>query len=143
MKPRILYVEDDADTRELVTIVLTSRNCEVTASDDGSIALSSARTGQFDLYLMDTWIAGSSGIELCEKIREFDSRTPILFYSGAAFDSDRERALRSGAQGYLTKPIDNEELVAEVFRLISNSNGLTHPVPETNEINETALPIVS
>ena len=58
---------------------------------------------------------------MCEQLREFDQHTPVLFYSGAAYETDRERALLSGAQGYLVKPIDGDELVAEVLRLISDS----------------------
>jgi DNA-binding response OmpR family regulator len=48
----------------------------------------------------------------------FDSTTPILFCSGAAYETDKEAALENGAQGYLTKPIDSNELIAEVVRLL-------------------------
>jgi DNA-binding response OmpR family regulator len=119
--PHILYTEDHADTRELVSFVLTSCNCKVTLADSDDKALDLARTNQFDLYLIDNWIAGGSGIELCKKLREFDPVTPVLFYSGAAYDSDKQEAFASGAQGYLTKPVDNDELVEAVFRLISKA----------------------
>lgn len=65
--------------------------------------------------------AGLSGEELCKKIREFDSKTPILFYSGAAYDSDKKRAVDSGAQGYLVKPVAEDKLLAEVVRIIAES----------------------
>jgi CheY-like chemotaxis protein len=55
---------------------------------------------------------------MCKKLREFDPRTPILFYSGAAFERDKQ-ALTAGAQGYLVKPIDNDELIQQFTRLIS------------------------
>ena len=119
--PQILYTEDDPDTRELVSLVLTISNCKVTLAGRDEEALLLARTHQFDLYLMDNWIPGGSGIDLCKKLREFDSSTPILFYSGAAFESDKQEAFASGAQGYLTKPVDNDELVEAVFRLISEA----------------------
>lgn len=119
--PQILYTEDDADTRELVSLVLTISNCKVTLAARGEETLLLARTHHFDLYLMDNWIPGGSGIELCKKLRAFDSSTPILFYSGAAFESDKQEAFASGAQGYLTKPVDNDELVKEVFRLIAEA----------------------
>jgi FOG: CheY-like receiver len=48
-------------------------------------------------------------------LRKFDNDTPILFYSGAAYERDKQAALVAGAQGYLTKPADNEKLVEEVF----------------------------
>ena len=119
--PHILYTEDHADTRELVSFVLTECNCEVTLADSDVKALDLARAKQFDLYLIDNWIAGASGIELCKKLREFDPITPVLFYSGAAYDSDKQEAFASGAQGYLTKPVDNDELVDAVFGLISKA----------------------
>src|SRR6266550_3331474 len=118
---RILYAEDDADTRELITVVLASRNCQVVATESHTEALRLARAEHFDLYLIDNWMPGISGVRLCEQLREFDQHTPILFYSGAAYETDRERALLSGAQGYLIKPADGDQLIAEVFRLISDS----------------------
>jgi DNA-binding response OmpR family regulator len=117
--PQILYTEDDADTRELVSFVLTKSNCKVILADSDDKALLLARTNQFDLYMIDNWIPGCSGIDLCKKLREFDSFTPILFYSGAVYERDKQEAFASGAQAYLTKPVDNDRLVKEVLRLIS------------------------
>jgi Response regulator containing CheY-like receiver, AAA-type ATPase, and DNA-binding domains len=63
-----------------------------------------------------------SGVDLLTKwIREFDQTTPILFYSGAAYDSDLRQALNAGASGYLVKPADNDKLLSEIDRLIENS----------------------
>lgn len=123
--PQILYTEDDPDTRELVSFVLTISHCKVTLADRDEAALLLAQANEFDLYLIDNWIPGGSGIDLCKKLREFDSSTPILFYSGAAYESDKQEAFASGAQGYLTKPVDNDELVEEVFRLISEARNRT------------------
>jgi DNA-binding response OmpR family regulator len=118
---RILYVEDDEDTRELVTMVLASQDCQVIATASHNEALSLARTEHFDLYLIDNWMRGISGADLCERFREFDQHTPVLFYSGAAYETDIESAYSRGAQGYLVKPAGSDELAAEVFRLISDS----------------------
>jgi len=117
----ILYVEDDADTRELVNYVMAMNNCKVIAAADWEDALRLARTRHFDLYLIDNWMSGGSGIELCRKLREFDSCTPILFYSGAAFESDKQQAFAAGAQGYLVKPAGPDKLIAEVNRILSAS----------------------
>jgi two-component system OmpR family response regulator len=118
---RILYVEDDSDTRELVTLILQGENCQVTATASGDEALRLAQAEHFDLYLIDNWMPGTSGVRLCEQLREFDQHTPVLFYSGAAYETDRDRALASGAQGYLVKPADGDALMAEVSRLLSDS----------------------
>jgi len=115
----ILYVEDDEDTRELVTYVLANSRYTVVAAATGDEALKLARTNKFDLYVIDNWMSGVSGIDLCRKLREFDSRTPILFYSGAAFERDKQDAFAAGAQGYLVKPAGPDELIAEVNRIIS------------------------
>ena len=115
---QILYTEDDADTRELVSFVLGRNNYRVMLAENNDSALLLARSNQFDLYVIDNWMPGGSGIDLCKKLREFDSHTPILFYSGAAHDKDKQEALSSGAQAYLTKPVDNDELIEEVSRLI-------------------------
>jgi len=117
----ILYVEDDQDTRDLVTCVLTMNNYRIVAAEDCDEALMLARSSQFDLYLIDNWMAGCSGIDLCKKLREFDPLTPILFYSGAAYESDKQQAFSAGAQAYLVKPVDNDELIERVTRLISEA----------------------
>ena len=118
---RILYAEDDADTRELVTVVFETQNCQVIATESHDEALRLARAEHFDLYLIDNWMPGVSGVRLCEQLRQFDQHTPVLFYSGAAYETDRESALASGAQGYLVKPADGDALIAEVSRLVSDS----------------------
>jgi DNA-binding response OmpR family regulator len=118
---QILYTEDDADTRELVSYVLARNNYRVMLAENNDSALLLARSKKFDLYMIDNWMPGGSGIDLCKKLREFDSRTPILFYSGAAHDRDKQEAFSSGAQAYLTKPVDNDELIKEVFRLIAEA----------------------
>jgi len=116
---RILYMEDDDDTRELVSFVLRLENYDVVVARNKEEALALARTMRFDLYLMDNWMPDGSGIDLCKSLREFDSTTPILFYSGAAFDRDKREAFACGAQGYLIKPVENDRLFGEVARLIS------------------------
>jgi len=117
-KARILSTEDDIDTRDLVRLILELEGFEVISADSAEQAISLARSEHFDLYLLDTWTPGLSGDHLCRKLREFDSTTPVLFYSAAAYESDRERALAAGAQGYLVKPASSGELVSEIRGLI-------------------------
>lgn len=117
--PHILFTEDDEDTRELVSFVLTRSNCKVTLAERSDQALLLARTNKFDLYMLDNWMPGGSGIDLCKKLREVDATTPILFYSGAAYETDKREAYTAGAQAYLTKPADMDELLEAVLRLTS------------------------
>ena len=120
-KGRILCTEDDADTRELIDFVLTKSGYEVVCSASTVQAIVLAKTQNFDLYLVDNWMPGFSGTQLTERLRQFDLTTPILFYSGAAYETDREAARLSGAQGYLVKPADGKQLIGEVARLIAES----------------------
>jgi len=123
-RPRILYAEDHQDTRELVSLLLRHSNYEVIGTESGADALDQARRERFDLYLFDTLLPDVSGIELCHRIREFDASTPILFFSGVAYEAERQRALSCGAQAYLTKPGEINELTDTVSRLIRNSQSV-------------------
>lgn len=125
-KGRILCTEDDEDTRELLVLTLSMAGYEVICTDNPEKAVELIKAEKFDLCLMDNWMPGLSGEDLCKKIREFDSKTPILFYSGAAYESDKARAMDAGAQGYLVKPVLDHQLVAEVMRIIAESK---HIVP--------------
>lgn len=80
--------------------------------------LSKARGAQNDLYLLDSWLPNGSGVDLCKRLREFDHATPILFYSAAAYEVDKELAIDSGAQGYLTNPSRTSELCDLIAHLI-------------------------
>ena len=136
IKARILYLEDHEDTRELVTFVLEKDNYKVTSESTLRDALELARTQRFDLFLLDSWLVDGSGVEFCQRVREFDPMTPILFYSGAAFDSDKLKAIRAGAQGYLVKPCSFSDLLRTISRL------LTH-FPNRSPRNSTHLSLVA
>jgi two-component system OmpR family response regulator len=118
--PRILYIEDHDDTRELVTLVLEQRNCEVVTGSTIKSGVALAGSEHFDLYLLDSWLPDGSGLDLCRQIREFDKVTPILFYSAAAYEIDRAEAIESGAQAYLIKPSQPSELCNLVTSLIES-----------------------
>ena len=120
--PRVLYVEDHEDTRELVTLVLEQRCFEVVTGSTIESGIALAASQQFDLYLLDSWLPDGSGLDLCRQIREFDKATPILFYSAAAYEIDRDQAMRCGAQAYLIKPSQPSELCNLVTSLIESHN---------------------
>jgi DNA-binding response OmpR family regulator len=118
-KVRILCTEDDSDTRDLLRFSLELEGFQVTCAEDGEQAIVLARSNIFDLYILDHWMPDIPGDVLCRRLREFDVTTPILFYSGAAYEKDIARAMAAGAQGYIVKPADPDVLVSEIFRLIS------------------------
>ena len=118
--PRVLYIEDHEDTRELVTLVLEQKSYEVVTGSTIKSGVDLAGSQDFDLYLLDSWLPDGSGLDLCRQIREFDKATPIVFYSAAAYEIDRAEALDSGAQAYLVKPSQPSELCSLVTSLIES-----------------------
>lgn len=118
--PRVLYIEDHDDTRELVTLVLEQKSYEVVTGSTIKSGVDLAGSQSFDLYLLDSWLPDGSGLDLCRQIREFDKATPIVFYSAAAYEADRDEALHSGAQAYLVKPSPPSELCNLVSTLIES-----------------------
>lgn len=124
--PRVLYIEDHEDTRELVTLLLTQRSYEVVSGSTIESGIALAVAQNFDLYLLDSWLPDGSGLELCQRIRQFDKETPILFYSAAAYASDHDKALKCGAQAYLIKPSQPSDLCRIVSELIEKSRVVSH-----------------
>lgn len=116
-RKRILLVEDEEDAKDFCALILAEH--ELTCSSDFDEGLRLARQRDFDLYILDNWLPGKSGVELCRAIREFDQDTPILFYSAAAYERDIQEALRAGAQAYLTKPASTQAVRQAVALLIS------------------------
>ncbi len=124
-KRRILCVDDEEDTCSMLVTLLGHENYEVVAVKAVSEALDLARAESFNLYILDEWFPREAGLGLCRKIREFDPYTPIIFYSGAAFDSDKEEALYAGAQAFVAKPYV-EELLETVHRLLADKQETAH-----------------
>jgi DNA-binding response OmpR family regulator len=101
---RILYLEDDPDSRQLIVVLLAQQGHEVVSAATLAECLSQVTDDQFDLVILDNWLDDGSGIEACRQIRSFDKETPVLFYSAAAYESDIECAMSAGAQAYVVKP---------------------------------------
>lgn len=110
-----------------MSIVLEMANYQVVLAANYDEALLLARVMRFDLYIMDNWMPGGSGIELCKMLRVFDATTPIIFYSGAAYDSDKREAFVAGAQAYVTKPVDNDTLLDTIARVIAAARKIEVP----------------
>lgn len=118
-KGRILCADDNPDTRELVFAMLQSTSHDVVCVESSAEALDLLKREKFDLIVLDNWMPEITGTELTRRIREFDKTTPILFYSAAAYEADKQAALDAGAQVYLTKPEGIDHLLDEVERLIN------------------------
>lgn len=117
-RPRVLCVDDDEDSRVMLITLLRLALIEVKAVGTAAQALSMMQTERFDLFLLDSWLPGLDGFELCRQMRAFDPHTPILFFSGAAYESDKKRGIEAGANAYVVKP-DVNELIGSITQLVS------------------------
>lgn len=112
MRPHILLADDDADTRELLQVILHHAGFRVSVASDPAEVMQLLATDRFDVLLLDNWMPEVTGVELCRRIRSIDHTIPIYFCSGAVTEADKKAAFSAGAQGYLVKPVDPDELTA-------------------------------
>jgi two-component system phosphate regulon response regulator OmpR len=115
---RVLCVEDDADTRDMLKMLLGFSDFEAVAAPDAGAALRLMGSERFSLYILDGGLRGGKGLSLCERIRVSDSRTPIVIFSGHGFAPDIKAGMLAGANAYLVKP-DSSELVPTIRRLLA------------------------
>lgn len=111
--PRILVVDDDASIAEMVSIVLRGRGFDVATAGDGPTAFSMLRSAEPDVVLLDLMLPGMDGIEVCRRLREV-SAIPVIMLTARADTTDVVEGLEAGADDYLTKPFEPEELVARI-----------------------------
>ena len=116
----VLCVDDDVDACEMLVVLMSSYGIDVSCAGSAAEAWLKMKAESFDLYMLDGWLPQVDGFELCRQIRECDSVTPILFYSGAAYDVDKQKGIAAGANAYLTKP-DVENLIDTIVDLIAKA----------------------
>lgn len=119
-QPRVLCVDDEEDACEMLSALLEFSQIETKAVGNAAQALYLIQAEHFDLYLLDAWLPDLDGVELCRRVRALDQHTPILFYSGAAYDDDKKRAFDAGANDYVIKP-DVDGLLRTITELLSHS----------------------
>lgn len=117
-RPSVLCVEDDEDSSVMLVTLLEAARIEVKAVGTAAQALMAINAERFDLYLLDVWLPDLDGFELCRRVRAFDPHTPILFFSGAAYEADKKKATEAGADGYVIKP-NLDELLVSITQLVS------------------------
>jgi DNA-binding response OmpR family regulator len=117
MTKRILIVEDDAGLARVLGDNLTFEGFQVEVVSDGNRALQAARAFGPDLVLLDLMLPGKSGFELCRVWRE-GARIPIVMLTARADRKDKLTGLKLGADDYVTKPFDLEELIARIHAVL-------------------------
>jgi len=114
---RVLIVEDDAELAGLVRDGLAKMQIDVTVAPTFTDGIERAGQTAFDVVILDVMLPGGSGFDLCRKLRERGSTTPVLMLTALDAVDDRVRGLEAGADDYLSKPFAFRELVARVRAL--------------------------
>lgn len=120
---KVLLVEDDLDLAEALSQVLTSRGLQMVCCADGLEALKMTRRHAFDAVVLDLTLPGLDGLEVLQRLRDGGSQVPVLIVTARGSVGDRVQGLNSGADDYLPKPFDVEELLARLRALVRRSQG--------------------
>jgi DNA-binding response OmpR family regulator len=125
-KPRIIIVDDDRDTRELLAMALETEGFEVTSAANGLRLISSLQLRRPHLILLDVNMSWIDGFELCKAVKKNENfrDIPVIFVSGRGEPEDRRKGMEAGAADYFVKPLDLNRLIARI-RVLAPA-----PVPE-------------
>jgi len=116
---KILIIEDDKDVRILIEIILRGE-FELTACEDGPSGIEAAHQDKPDLILLDNYMAGMSGFEVCRTLKDNQetSHIPIIILSAGSLKQDIAQGYATGADDYIVKPFEPEELVKRIKKLL-------------------------
>jgi len=120
-KTTILLVEDEQNLHEALKLNLELEGYTITSAYDGSAALEALQNEYFDLIILDVMLPEMDGITVAETIRISNNEVPILILSAKNSSADRVLGLKKGADDYLTKPLNLEELLLRVNKLINKN----------------------
>jgi two-component system, OmpR family, response regulator CpxR len=141
---RVLIIDDDEELCDLVSEYLTVEGFETTCVHDGQSGLERARSGDFDMAILDVMLPKMNGFDVLRKLRE-DSDVPVLMLTARGDDMERIVGLEIGADDYLPKPFNPRELVARlraILRRVPNDdeNGST---PEKVQVDDLEISTTS
>ena len=112
--PHIVVVEDEVKLAQFIELELKYEGYNVTVVNDGLSGLCAARENNPDLILLDWMLPGMSGVDICKRLRQTGSKVPIILLTAKDDISDRVAGLDAGADDYIVKPFNLEELLARV-----------------------------
>ena len=115
---KILVVDDDINTRFLLRELFESEHYTVGLAEDGEEALSYLMRERFDLVVVDIMMPRLNGYEFTKELRSFDKNLPVLMVSAKQLTEDRKKGFLSGIDDFMTKPLDNEEVLLHVKALM-------------------------
>lgn len=127
----ILVVEDESRVADFIRRGLRAEGWQVRLAHDGHAALSSLASDSFDVVVMDIMLPDLDGRELCRRLRDLGDTTPILLLTALSAVEERVQGLRSGADDYLPKPFDFDELLARIEALARRARPLAQIMPSS------------
>jgi len=131
----ILVVEDDLNLSFLLMELLESEGYQIKLCRDGQSALSIFKKSHFDLCMLDIMMPGMDGFTLARHIKQERSETPILFLTARSRRDDKLRGYAIGADDYITKPFDEEELLCKIAVILRRQLTISQPqVPTSFQI---------
>ncbi|NET32855.1 MAG: response regulator transcription factor [Cyanothece sp. SIO1E1] len=130
---RILLVEDDQNFGDVLRSYLEMHEYEVTLATDGAQGLESYNKGQYDLCIFDVMMPRKDGFTLAKEIREKDTDMPIIFLTARTMKDDVLQGFKIGADDYITKPFNSEELLYRIQAVLKRSQQKADPREEIKE----------
>lgn len=122
-KLNLLIAEDDVNLGKLLNTFLSAKGFNTTLCENGEIAFNTFRKGNYDFMILDVMMPIKDGFTVAKEIREFDKEIPILFLTAKSMKEDKLTGFEMGADDYLTKPFEMEELLARINAILKRTVG--------------------
>jgi len=138
MNGPILVIEDDATLAQVLRKTLESEGFTVTLARDGRTGLELGRQPEFQMIILDLMLPRMGGLEVCQRLRSENIATPIIMLTARGLDSDKVFGLRLGADDYLTKPFNIDELLARI-EAIRRRSGQPDKAPRQLQVGDIEI----
>ena len=132
---RVLLVEDDVNTKESIELMLKASGMVVDSTDLGEDGLEIGKLYDYDIIILDIMLPDMNGFEVLRRLRDAKVRTPVLILSGLTESENKVKGLGSGADDYLTKPFNRDELLARIQAIVRRSAGHSQSIIDTGKLS--------
>ena len=131
---RVLLIEDDSSMARGIELMLSAEGLNVYTTDLGEEGVDLGKLYDYDIIILDLGLPDMSGYDVLKKLRTAKVSTPILILSGMSEPDDKVKGLGFGADDYLTKPFNKDELVARIHAIVRRSKGHAQSTIETGKL---------
>jgi len=131
---RVLLIEDDSSMARGIELMLSAEGLNVYTTDLGEEGVDLGKLYDYDIIILDLGLPDMSGYDVLKKLRTAKVSTPILILSGMSEPDDKVKGLGFGADDYLTKPFNKDELVARIHAIVRRSKGHAQSTIQTGKL---------